>query len=607
MAHEVFISYSSTDKTTADAICHALEAAGIRCWIAPRDVTAGLDWDDEIAKGIDGSRIMVMVFSSQSLQSKHVKGELHRAGENEIPIIPFRIEAVEPTGGMGLILTKVHWLDALTPPLEQHLETLVQNIRKILGVVPEISKEVDTGHELQVEKEPGGRSSASLYMFFIGSLALAVLGIVFAVWQPWRSTNGEIFSAVTNGNVQQVEAFLSKGADIDSRDKEGRTLLMASSYAGQFEVVKLLLEKGADINAKDKDGDTALMLAASKGHLKVVSLLLERHADIYAKNGVGKTAFDLAAQGGFKQVVELLKGRQSVIWPPLPANDLLQRFNEIMKKSGANIETDKNMVTGSILATKDSEDGSLEYYLKRAGEGDPHAQYILANMYIKGAGVNKDPIEGLKWMLKAGDNGNIEAQLEMARRYDTGEGVQQNDADAAKWYRKAAEAGNAFGQATLGWMFANGKGVQQDYIQAVSWCRKAAEQGNSYAQSSLGYRFANGQGVTQDYAEALKWYRKAAEQGNSSAQSSLGYMFENGQGVIQDKKLAAKYYRLAAEQGNVTAQYYLGLMYEFGNSAINKDLLEARKWFSKAAEQGYQDAKARLKKLEDIKPQDGNF
>ncbi len=45
MAHDVFVSYSVKDKTTADAICAALEANGIRVWIAPgmscREVIGG--------------------------------------------------------------------------------------------------------------------------------------------------------------------------------------------------------------------------------------------------------------------------------------------------------------------------------------------------------------------------------------------------------------------------------------------------------------------------------------------------------------------------------------------------------------------------------------
>jgi predicted Ser/Thr protein kinase len=38
LSHAVFISYSSEDKAEADAVCAALEAENIGCWMAPRDV-----------------------------------------------------------------------------------------------------------------------------------------------------------------------------------------------------------------------------------------------------------------------------------------------------------------------------------------------------------------------------------------------------------------------------------------------------------------------------------------------------------------------------------------------------------------------------------------
>ena len=41
MAHDVFISYSTADKTAADAVCAILEGNGVRCWIAPRDIMRG--------------------------------------------------------------------------------------------------------------------------------------------------------------------------------------------------------------------------------------------------------------------------------------------------------------------------------------------------------------------------------------------------------------------------------------------------------------------------------------------------------------------------------------------------------------------------------------
>jgi hypothetical protein len=40
MSFDVFISYSTKDAIVAKAACAALEAAKIRCWIAPRDIVA---------------------------------------------------------------------------------------------------------------------------------------------------------------------------------------------------------------------------------------------------------------------------------------------------------------------------------------------------------------------------------------------------------------------------------------------------------------------------------------------------------------------------------------------------------------------------------------
>ena len=43
-------------------------------------------------------------------------------------------------------------------------------------------------------------------------------------------------------------------------------------------MVKLLLEKGAELETKDNDGRTPLSWAAEKGHEAVVKLLLEKGA-----------------------------------------------------------------------------------------------------------------------------------------------------------------------------------------------------------------------------------------------------------------------------------------------------------------------------------------
>jgi hypothetical protein len=126
----VFISYPHQDKATADAACAALEAAKIRCWIAPRDVPPGSEWAEAIVTAIDDCRAMVLIFSSSTNRSRQIHREVQRAFDREKPVVPFRIENVTPEKGLAYYMGPVHWLDALTPPLEQHLHQLVASMRR---------------------------------------------------------------------------------------------------------------------------------------------------------------------------------------------------------------------------------------------------------------------------------------------------------------------------------------------------------------------------------------------------------------------------------------------------------------------------------------------
>ncbi|HVZ68031.1 MAG TPA: toll/interleukin-1 receptor domain-containing protein [Rhizomicrobium sp.] len=136
MAHDVFISYSSKDKPTADATCAVLEQRSIRCWMAPRDITPGADWGESIVEAIHSSRALVLVFSQNANLSPQIKREVERAVNRGLPVIPLRIENVMPAKSLEYFLSTPHWLDAFTPPLEQHLNYLADVIGHILDGKP---------------------------------------------------------------------------------------------------------------------------------------------------------------------------------------------------------------------------------------------------------------------------------------------------------------------------------------------------------------------------------------------------------------------------------------------------------------------------------------
>ena len=134
MAHDVFVSYSSKDKPVADAICAHLEATGIRCWIAPRDIAAGEDWPTAIAKAISESQALVLVFSAHSNSSEEVGRELFLAANHKLVIIPFKIEDVEPEPGKQYYLARTHWLDALNPPTREQIQSLVDCVKTLVPI-----------------------------------------------------------------------------------------------------------------------------------------------------------------------------------------------------------------------------------------------------------------------------------------------------------------------------------------------------------------------------------------------------------------------------------------------------------------------------------------
>ena len=63
--------------------------------------------------------------------------------------------------------------------------------------------------------------------------------------------------------------------------------------------------------------------------------------------------------------------------------------------------------------------------------------------------------------------------------------------------------------------------------------------------------------------------------------------------------------RAAADGGDPRAQYDLGIAYQQG-AAIRRDLVEARRWWRKAADQGYAPAGRLLKEVEKPEPAKGS-
>jgi hypothetical protein len=217
MAHDLFISYSSEDKVIADALCSALEVAKIRCWIAPRDILPGQEWAAAIVNAVAGSRVMVLIFSSNSKDSKHVKKELALAINSKVIVIPLKIDDIPFEGPMEYYLSDTHWLDAMNPPTEKEIQKLVETARVIIRSRDEetVSKDSPIEEVLPSEVSPirtgetkityqkkeisvFGRQLPLRALAVFAVIAIAIIVIVFAAGVlPGTDSNGEVVIAST--------------------------------------------------------------------------------------------------------------------------------------------------------------------------------------------------------------------------------------------------------------------------------------------------------------------------------------------------------------------------------------------------------------------------
>ena len=107
--------------------------------------------------------------------------------------------------------------------------------------------------------------------------------------------------------MNKVIELISKGADVNAKDKDERTPLHLAAQYGHTEIVELLLKKESiDVNAKNKYGQTPLHHAAWEDHTAIVELLLKKKSiDVNAKDEYDQTPLHSAALNGRTEIAVL--------------------------------------------------------------------------------------------------------------------------------------------------------------------------------------------------------------------------------------------------------------------------------------------------------------
>jgi TPR repeat protein len=485
MNFDVFISYSTKDIVAANATCAALEAARIRCWIAPRDIVAGARWGASIVGAINQCRVMVLIFSGNANASVQVHREVDRAFSRGKAVVPLRIEDTKPSDELAYYLDTVHWLDALTPPLERNLVKLVAIVGALLSAAEPVPATGDTAADAAEAAQVQDEARAEDERRERGASA----------GQP---ATGEIHSRGV-GAPATPRRFIWSGLQQKVRTRYLAALVGASACAVVLAVIAFLhLERPlvsviSPLTAPGQQSTADLIAAANRGNAEAQNLL----------------------------GVKYLLGEDGLVRDEVQALDWFRKAAlQGDRKAQTNLGDMYFFGRGGVDKNLQQ---ALSWYLKAADQHWPDAEYRLGYMYETGLGVQKDEQRGVAFYRSAAEKGYASAQNALGVLCASGgDGVPQDDRQAVEWYRKAAEQGLAKAEKNLADMYFWGRGFEKpNYQQAYFWYKKAADQKLADAEFRLGYMDEKGLGTEPSEASAVALYKQAASHGSVDAQQAL--------------------------------------------------------------------------------------
>ncbi|MDZ4798504.1 MAG: ankyrin repeat domain-containing protein [Bryobacteraceae bacterium] len=124
-------------------------------------------------------------------------------------------------------------------------------------------------------------------------LWLTTLFLTCALVPGAEPVSDQIYSAIRENNLPELQRLLKEPGAADARDRRGNTPLMMASGFGTVDAMRVLIDAGADVNAANGIGITAMMWGAQD--LAKLRLLAAKGADVNAKTKLGRTVMMVAA------------------------------------------------------------------------------------------------------------------------------------------------------------------------------------------------------------------------------------------------------------------------------------------------------------------------
>lgn len=493
----VFISYCSEDKSVADAVCAGLERNGMACWIAPRDVRPGQNWGGTIVKSIAASKVMVLIFSKHTNNSRHVMNEIERAVSHRGTIIPFRIDNVKPSEDLELFISSCHWLDAFKPPLEPKIAELVTAVSAVLGQEGPLAAPVPA-------PAPAAATGGSRGLLFAAG-AVAVLAVLAAA----------AFFFVLGGATPPPAPAVTAVAPVAATP--AATPLPVVPAADPLAEAKALEDRQDFLGALEVYGR---MMAADPGQT------------------------GLRTRAG-NAIARLLEHEERLVGDP-------RAIAAVRAVAESNLAAAQKLL-GLLLRQADPAE-SLAMFKKAAEQGDARSMAEVGLMLSNGDGAPADLPGAATWLKRSADAGFPEGMLLYAECLLGGKGTPVDEPGAAALYSKAAALGNVPAKSHLARMYQKGVGVPAaDPKKALALYQEAAAQGFLEAQGRLGAMFMSGEAGEENPGKAVQLWEDGAGKGDTVCMLFYAKSLEAGAVAPPNKTEAAFWYRKAAQKGNPDA------------------------------------------------------
>ena len=130
MGAEVFISYSSLDRDRVMPVVESLRGSGISVWVDEGNIHAADLWSEQIVQAIADCRVMVVMLSSNSTDSRNVVKEVMLASEQNKALLPVYLEPAEIPAKLQYQLAGIQHLELYGQNEQQVLEDLANGLAK---------------------------------------------------------------------------------------------------------------------------------------------------------------------------------------------------------------------------------------------------------------------------------------------------------------------------------------------------------------------------------------------------------------------------------------------------------------------------------------------